>query len=88
VTASFLDSSSGLPVSGSLGQAFEFSKVRSARLPASSEQGLKGPITCWSSEKLPCRSRFQFQFLATACVTITGLPPPFTSGTAFQAVSV
>ena len=27
-------------------------------------------------------------FWTTACFTITGLPPPFTSGTAFQTVNV
>jgi len=72
------------------GPGFKCKKLRSAHFPALSCGALNGPNQPrWSSENFVLiLSKLRYVvFWATACFTITGLPP-FTSGTAFQTVTV
>ena len=79
------------PISGSLDQVFKCEKPGQHISPhqaagRSKDQHLLGHLRTHCADYFGTNSELASG--ATACCTITGLPPPFTSGTAFQAVSV
>ena len=90
MTASFLDSSR-------LASRFGVARPgpRQTRSPVSTSPHIKPwgaqrtKITfLWSSENLSAVRQREDYFCVAACFTIIGLPPPFTSGTAFQTANV